>query len=166
MKYVAIVNERRFEIEILADGKITVDGKPHDIDFLDIGEERFSVIKDYRSAELVVEEVPTGLQVLMEGRIYEAQVLDERALLMANRKGGIKAKTGDIIAPMPGLVVEVTVKVGDHVSEGQTLVILESMKMQNELKALREGIVTSILVNNAQTVDKGATLIVIGDIPA
>ncbi len=166
MKYVAIINDRRFEIEILRDGTLTVNGEPRDIDFLEIAESRFSVIKDYRSSELVIEESASGLQVLMDGRIYEVQVLDERALLMANRKGGIKSKTGEVVAPMPGLIIEVKVNVGDIVHEGQTLVILESMKMQNELKAAREGQVTSVAVSKGQTVDKGATLIVVGDVPA
>jgi biotin carboxyl carrier protein len=163
MRYKTIINGQEFDIEIHADGRLTVNGQPHEIDFLEIVHGRHSLIKDFRSSEVVIEERDGTYQILLDGKLYEGQVLDERALLMANRKGGIKANTGDVVSPMPGLIVEALVSVGDSVQEGQSVVILESMKMQNELKAPRSGRVTTVNASKGQTVDKGAVLVIIGD---
>jgi biotin carboxyl carrier protein len=165
MKYLTIINNQQFEVEIHSDGSLTLNGQPHEVDFLAIGASRYSIIKDFRSLELVIEDSDEGgYDILLGGRRYTGQVLDERALLMANRKGGVKGGTNEVHSPMPGLIVQVTVGIGDSVQEGQTVVILESMKMQNELKAPRSGIIENIHIQQGQTVDKGALLIYIGDL--
>ncbi|MFL5381405.1 MAG: biotin/lipoyl-containing protein, partial [Longimicrobiaceae bacterium] len=66
-----------------------------------------------------------------------------------------------VAAPMPGLVLKVEVEVGQAVKAGQGLVIVEAMKMENELKAPADGVVAKVLVQERQTVEKGATLIVL-----
>jgi biotin carboxyl carrier protein len=165
MKYVTIINKQQFEIEILPDGKVLLNGKVHEIDFLQMEATQYSVIKDNKSLEVVIDEHENGeYEILMQGRMYEAQVLDERAMLMLNRRGGMKLDSGDMNSPMPGLIVQVNVIVGQVVTEGETLVILESMKMQNELKSPRSGMIQQVLVEKGQTVDKGALLLVVGDI--
>ena len=97
--------------------------------------------------------------MIIEGRLYETQVLDPRAMMMLNRKGGLKLDSGEVHAPMPGLIVDVLVNVGDEVAEGDTVVVLESMKMQNELKAPRDGKVQTINCEAGQSVEKGNLLI-------
>lgn len=164
MKYITIINKKQFEVEILGEGRLMVNGVLHEVDFLDLSGNLYSIIKDNRSLEIVIDETSQDqYEIMLGGRLYEGQVLDERALLMINRKGGIKLNSGDVNSPMPGLIVEVRTEVGQTVEEGQTVVILESMKMQNELKAPRSGVVTQIAVNKGQTVEKGALLVVIGD---
>jgi biotin carboxyl carrier protein len=159
MKYLTIVNDRQFEIEIQRDGSVLVDGVRVEVDFLELGENLHSMIEDTRSVELAIEEHGGKTEVQMEGRLYEATVLDQRALLMAQRKGGIGAGSGEVHAPMPGLIVDILVRTGDMVEQGQTVIILESMKMQNELKAPRAGKIGSIAVQAKQTVDKGTLLL-------
>jgi len=164
MKYITIINKKQFEIEIVGEGRLIVNGVLHEVDFLDLTGSLYSIIKDNRSLEIVIDETTQDqYEIMLGGRLYEGQVLDERAMLMINRKGGIKLNSGEVNSPMPGLIVEVRTAVGDTVEEGQTLVILESMKMQNELKSPRTGLVTKIAVNKGQTVEKGALLVVIGD---
>lgn len=163
MKYMTIINNQQFEIEILADGTLSVNGKKHNVDFLSLDDQLYSLIQDSKSYELAINENEGTYEILVEGRLYEGQVLDERALLMANRRGGLKVGSGELHSPMPGLLVEVTVKVGDVVNEGDTVAVLESMKMQNELKAPRSGAVVAVNVSAGQTVDKNALLITIGD---
>lgn len=163
MKYLTIINNEQFEVEINRDGTLTVNGQVHEIDFRSIGPGRYSLLKNHKSLEIVVEITDQGYEILMGGRRYTGQVLDERAISMANRKGGLRFDTGEVHSPMPGLIVQVTVAVGDVVAEGQTVVILESMKMQNELKAPRAGKVEQVLIAQGQTVEKGALLVVIGD---
>src|SRR5690349_11212695 len=141
MKYVTTVNNKRFEIEILADGSITVDGKKRDVDFRALGPAMYSILAENVSHELTIEERDDEIEVLMRGRLYSNHVLDERALLMAQRSGGMASESGEINikSPMPGLIVAVKAEVGQEVKTGDTVVILESMKMQNELKAARDG---------------------------
>ncbi|MEO1166502.1 MAG: biotin/lipoyl-containing protein [Chloroflexota bacterium] len=164
MKYTTIVNNEQFEVEILNDGKVTVNGKTYEVDFLTLEESLYSVIQDTRSYEVAIEEERGTYEIQLEGRLYEATVLDQRALLMAQRKGGLITSSGEVASPMPGLIVDVLVKVGDEVAQGDTVVILESMKMQNELKAPRDGVVQTVSVATGQTVDKGNLLVnIIGD---
>lgn len=161
MKYTTIVNNKQFEIEIQGDGSVIVNGKRHEVDWLELTESLYSMITDNKSLELAIGDKEGKYEVLLEGRLYEVQVLDQRAMLMLSRKGGLKLDTGEVNAPMPGLIVDVLVKVGDAVTEGQTVVVLESMKMQNELKAPRSGTVQTIHCQNGDTVDKGTLLVII-----
>jgi len=163
MKYTTVINDQLFEVEILRDGTLLVNGHPHQVDFLDLGNSLYSIIKDARSLELAIDEDQGEYQILLSGRLYEAQVLDQRAMLMMNRKGGLKLDSGEVSAPMPGLIIDVPVKVGDSVAEGDTVVILESMKMQNELKAPRPGKIQTVHCKSGDKVDKNALLIIIGD---
>lgn len=159
MKYTTIINNKQFEVEILKDGNVLVNGRPHEVDFLGLEESLYSIIQNTRSYEIAIEEERGKYELQLGGRLYEATVLDQRAMLMAQRKGGLISGSGEIASPMPGLIVEVLVNIGDEVTQGQTVVILESMKMQNELKAPRDGIVQKISCEAGQTVDKGNLLI-------
>ena len=67
-----------------------------------------------------------------------------------------------VVAPLPGTINEIKVKVGDKVNVGDTVVVLEAMKMQNNINAENDGTVTSIVVNKGDTVMEGATLVTIG----
>jgi biotin carboxyl carrier protein len=163
MKYTTIINGEQYEVEIQRDGSVLVNGNRHDVDFLELGSSLYSIIKDNRSLELAIDEDQNQYEILMDGRLYEGQVLDQRAMLMMNRKGGLKLGTGEVTSPMPGLIIEVLVAEGDTVTEGQTVVILESMKMQNELKAPRDGVVLSVNTEPDVNVDKDALLVVVGD---
>jgi biotin carboxyl carrier protein len=163
MRYLTIINDKQFEIEIKGDGSVLVDGVRVEVDFLELEENLHSMIQDTRSVELAIEEHGGNYEVQMGGRLYEVTVLDQRALLMAQRKGGLGAGSGEIHAPMPGLIVDILVKTGDTVEQGQTVIILESMKMQNELKAPRSGKIGTVSVQARQTVDKGTLLLNIQD---
>lgn len=162
MKYTTIVNNQQFEIEIHRDGSVTVNGEKHTVDWLELGSSLYSIIADHQSLELAIDENQGKYEILLGGRLYEAQVLDQRAMLMLGRKGGLKLNSGEVHSPMPGLIVEVLVEEGNEVTEGETVVILESMKMQNELKAPRTGTVQSIHCQTGDSVDKNALLVIIG----
>lgn len=161
MKYTTFVNGEQFEVEIQRDGSVLVNGKRYEIDFLPMEGSLHSIIMDNRSLDVAIEEQGSHYEILMQGRLYDAQVLDQRAMLMLNRKGGLKMGSGEVHAPMPGLIVDITVNVGDEVTMDDTVVILESMKMQNELKAPRAGKVQTISVTVGDSVDKNQLLIII-----
>lgn len=161
MKYVTTVNNKQFEIEILADGSITVDGKKREVDFRALGPSMYSILAENVSHELTIEQREDEIEVLMRGRLYSNRVLDERALLMAQRSGTLGGESGEvnIKSPMPGLIVAVKVETGQEVKAGDTVIILESMKMQNELKASRDGVVGSVNVQAGQTVEQNKVLV-------
>ena len=159
MKYVTHINNQSYEIEIDHDGSVLVNGQTRDVDFLNLGGDLFSVITENRSLEAVINDDEGQIAVMMSGRQFEAQVLDERAMLMMQRRGAQTTGTGEVKAPMPGLIVEVTTERGASLAKGDTLIILESMKMQNELKAPIDGVVRAIHVEAGQAVDKSDLLV-------
>jgi len=79
------------------------------------------------------------------------------------RRSSSRSGTGHVVAPMPGRVVSVLVEPGDEVAERQAVAVLEAMKMQNEVRASRAGVVTDVRVQQGSTVDAGAVLVVISD---
>ena len=161
MKYVAMVNGRRFEIEVGNDGRLLVNGEPRQVDFLSLGPSLYSIIMNNQSLQVVIDGERGRYDVLMDGYLYESTVLDEHAMMMEQRSGSLGTRSGELSAPMPGLIVQVPVALGQSVETGQTLVILESMKMQNELQAPLSGTVDSVHCSEGQTVDKGDLLVVV-----
>jgi biotin carboxyl carrier protein len=163
MKYITTIKDKKFEIEIQNDGSVLVNGQPREVDFLSLTPSLYSIIMNGLSLEVVIEERGGEYEVLMGGRLYEGEVLDERAQLMLSRRGGKAAETGEVSikSPMPGLIVAVPVAEGQAVTAGQTVIILESMKMQNELKAPRDGVVQRISVTAGQTVEQKKVLVTI-----
>ena len=100
-------------------------------------------------------------RVLLRGELYHVQVEDERAIRLARGLAGFIPDSGEIPikAPMPGLIVNVPVTAGQAVKQGETLIILESMKMDNELCAPRDGIVARLHVEAGDSVEGKQTLV-------
>jgi biotin carboxyl carrier protein len=95
------------------------------------------------------------------GERVDVEVVDERTRqieAVAGRRP-VAAASGVVVAPMPGLVVRVQVVEGQHVEAGAALVVVEAMKMENELRAARAGVVRTIHVTIGQAVEKGALLV-------
>lgn len=103
----------------------------------------------------------------LDGQRVEVEALDERMRAIRDLTAAAAEASGPapLRAPMPGLVVRVSVSVGDTVSAGQGLVVVEAMKMENELRASVAGVVTAVLAAPGQAVDKGALLVELGPIP-
>ena len=161
MKYITTVGEKQFLVEIIDDRHVSVDGKVYEVDFESVsGQPVYSLIVDGKSHESYVAQVDDIWQVLMRGRLYPVTVEDEREKRLRAAAGGGVAETGEfhLKAPMPGLVVTIPVEEGQEVKKGQVLLILESMKMQNELKSPRDGIVNRIKVKAGESVEQRQTL--------
>jgi biotin carboxyl carrier protein len=163
VKYVSSVGEHTFEIDIDERGAILVDGQAHTVDFCETISPRLcSLLLDNVSLQAFVENVQSDLyQVLLKGQLYQVRVQDERVIRLARGAAGFVPDSGEIpiLAPMPGLVVRVPVSPGDAVQQGQPLLILESMKMDNELCAPRSGTVERVHVEVGQGVESGQTLL-------
>lgn len=164
MKYIASVEGESYEIEINEDGEILADGERLPADFMAVAEQSvYSLIFDDRSFEGYISPGPQGYEVLLRGKRYSVEVEDERARLLRKVGGAQVAAGGEfkLKSPMPGLVVDVPVEEGDQVSKGDNLIILESMKMQNELKAPRDGRVMRINASAGDSVQQDSVLIVL-----
>jgi biotin carboxyl carrier protein len=121
----------------------------------------YSVLLDGRSYDARVEETVGPLVVVIDGYRFEVEVRDPRR--RARHSGGHGGEgVQPVAAPMPGKVVRVLVAAGDTVAAGQGLLVVEAMKMQNELKASRAGTVLSIAAREGATVAAGEVLATIG----
>ncbi|HRN51178.1 MAG TPA: biotin/lipoyl-binding protein [Anaerolineales bacterium] len=163
MKYITTINETQYEIEILNPRQVSINGKVVEVDFKSVsGQPIYSLLVDGQSYQA---HVYTGeedeLQVLLRGVLHSAKVEDEREKRLRAAAGGGAADSGEFVlkAPMPGLVVKVSVNEGDDVKKGDVLVILESMKMQNELKSPRDGKVTRIQVKAGDSVEQRTSMV-------
>jgi biotin carboxyl carrier protein len=162
MKYITTVEDKQYTVEIVDEKHISVDGKVYTIDFESVsGQPVFSLIVDGKSHEAYVQQGDDNWLVLLRGRLYPAVVEDEREKRLRAAAGGGVAETGEfhLKAPMPGLVVAVPVSEGQEVKKGEVLLILESMKMQNELKAPRDGKVNRIKVKAGESVEQKQALL-------
>jgi biotin carboxyl carrier protein len=164
MKYYATVDERTYEIEINQLGELCIDGECAEVDFQSIGGTSiYSLLLGNASYEALVEERDDCFEVLVQGTLYHVCVEDERMRRLKQAAKGFAPPSGEIgiRAPMPGSIVDVPVQEGQAVEEGSVLVILESMKMENELRAPRAGVVSQVRVQNGQNVEQNETLVAI-----
>jgi biotin carboxyl carrier protein len=162
MKYVTTIGEREFTIEVLDEKHILLDNTPFEIDFNTLsGQSVFSLILAGASYEAIVYTGEEGMTVLLHGTQYSADVEDERDRRLRASMGAKIAEREEyhLRAPMPGLVIHVLVADGQHVEKGEVLVILESMKMQNELKTPRAGVVARLRVHPGDSVEQRQTLL-------
>jgi biotin carboxyl carrier protein len=164
VKYITTIGESDFAVEVLDKHHVSVNGTIMEVDFENIsGQPVYSLVIDGKSYEAYVYEGEEEWQVLLLGQQYPAQVEDEREKRLRSTAGGTVSESGEfhLKAPMPGLVVAVPVQEDQQVAKGEVLVILESMKMQNELKSPRAGRVTRLKVKAGDAVEQRQTLLTV-----
>jgi biotin carboxyl carrier protein len=151
---------RSVELERSADRwKITLDGKPVDADAVEITPNTLSVLLDGQSYEVRISPSPDGVLRIQTGlEEFTAEVSDSRAW-RGRRHGTLEAEgRQQVLAPMPGKVIRVLVKAGDKVEAGQGLLVVEAMKMQNEIRSPKGGTVERLQVKEGQPVNAGDVL--------
>ena len=165
MKYVTRVNDQEYEIEIDRENEIIVNGARYQIDFSNRSpNEPASLLINNRSISALVDEQNGLWNVLMLGELYTVQVQDERAYRLAQARATLGGEDDmAVVSPMPGLILNVLVTEGQPVQKGDKVIILESMKMENELRSSRDGVVLRVHVANGDSVDKNQPLVTIGD---
>jgi pyruvate carboxylase subunit B len=162
LKYFVSVGDREVEVEVEAGG-LRVNGREVRADLVEMdGSGLHSLLLGDRSFQILTSQRGPGEWVLhMGGHRLEASAVDERTRAIREMTGAGEGSGGPraLQAPMPGLVVKIEVVEGDEVDLGQGLVIVEAMKMENELKAEGPGRVGRILVETGQAVEKDQVLI-------
>ena len=136
------------------------DGRPREASVVKVEPGIYSILLDGRSYEAKVVATPDRFYVDLEGLRSVVEVRDPRSLTRGGR-GGLGEARQTVTAPMPGKVVRVMVNEGDRVEVGAGLMVVEAMKMQNELKALKAGTVVQLKAVVGATVTMGEMLAII-----
>ena len=162
MKYLVMVDGRAIEVELDGD-RVTVAGQTRTASWAAIpGTPLHQLILDGRPLTLSVEALGRGRWAVSPvGERWEVEVLDERTRHIRSLTGASgQPRALDVLkAPMPGMVVRVQAKPGDKVLASAGLVVLEAMKMENELKAAAPGVVKAVRVTPGEAVEKGQVLV-------
>ena len=133
---------------------ITVNGKQYEVDCEEVSTGSVQTVKSSTPAASVV---PVTAATLVSAEASVAPVVAEAPVAKSvspGKEGSIK-----ITAPMPGAIVKIEVSAGDSVKSGQNLVILEAMKMENEIKAPQDGVVASVNTSKGSSVESGELLV-------
>jgi biotin carboxyl carrier protein len=149
-------------VELIRDGqrwRAIVDGQPVEADAVEIAPHTYSILLGGQSHELRVSPLPDGsLKILSAQTEFLAQVIDPRE--WRGRQGAAEvAGRQQIVAPMPGKIVRILVSPGDPVELGQGLIVVEAMKMQNEIRSPKSGAVEKIVAKEGDTVNAGDVLL-------
>jgi biotin carboxyl carrier protein len=162
MRYFVTFGDRTLEVDLAPDG-VVVEGEKVEADLLEMdGTEVRSLLLGGKSHRVLATRKAKGTWGMhLQGTHLTARVVDERTRVIEEMTGGPEGAGGPkaLKAPMPGLVLRIEVEVGQEVSEGDGLVIVEAMKMENELKMDGEARVKSILVEAGQVVEKDQILV-------
>lgn len=184
MAYISSISERNYTIETTENDQqreITIDGLARHIDWRQIAPlaadakgliaqgGRYTLLIEGRSYEIFVRRLhkpdeTAGLtyEIFLADQRFEVHVEDERSRALLGSLASAK-ETGEVKvrAPMPGLVLNVAKQPGEHVERGETVAVLEAMKMENDLATPHGGTIKEVLVRQGQTVNQGDILVVI-----
>jgi biotin carboxyl carrier protein len=156
--YKVSVGQRTYKVSIQKDN-LLVDGKPFDVDMESLNGNGLHILRQ------PTKNVETYLQPNRNG-VYDVQINGthlsaEVAFGYQRQKNGHQTANGNLHSPMPGIIVDIPVKNGDRVQEGETILVQEAMKMQMKIRTPEAGTVTRINTSTGSQVEKGELLVVI-----
>lgn len=165
VRYSTIINQREYIVEVRDQNQVMVDGKCYQVDFDSLSTQPIhSMLINNDSYEaFVFPGEKSAIQVLLRGRLYTAHVEEEHEKRSPFSTGNHISVNGEyqLKAPMPGMVIAIPCCEGDEVERGDILLILESMKMQNELRAPRAGKIARLRVKPGDSVEQMQPLLTI-----
>jgi biotin carboxyl carrier protein len=165
MNYVATIGSREVRISVkevgIARYLVTGDGKEYLVDVHQVQDSVLSILHGADSFEADVQRKGDDYEVLIAGDCYKFTLMNEQ--LMALSRAGGKASAGKalVTSPMPGKVVKLLVNEGEEVTSDQGVIVVEAMKMENELKSAVAGKVKEIFVKEGEIVESGAKLLLV-----
>lgn len=163
MKYVVMVGDTEIEVDLDGD-VVTVDARSSTAHLNEVEGTpvRMVTIGDEVHRVVARRGASRGRYTLwLDGFRYDVEALDERTRAIRELAGAGREASGPapLVAPMPGMIVRISIAVGDAVHAGQGLIVMEAMKMENELRAATAGTVKAILAREGTAVEKGALLL-------
>lgn len=165
MKLRASIAEKELDVEVRRQGSrvfARVDERSHELEARDLGNGSYLLISAARVFEARVEGNPNGpVDVVVGTDRYSVAICDPKRMRIANSAAAHVGEAARVIAPMPGKVVRVLVEAGAEIKAGAGLVVVEAMKMQNEMKSPKAGVVAALNVEVGATVNAGDVLVII-----
>jgi biotin carboxyl carrier protein len=161
MIYEVIIAEKLYRVELVRteqEWKCKLDGRELLLDVVSAQEGMLSLLLQGKSYEVKQETMGTESNVVVGQERFSASVRDPRSFRSRRRSGASEQGVMKIKAPMPGKVVRILAPAGSQVEMGQSVVVIEAMKMQNELKAPKTGVVKKISVAEGAAVEAGQAL--------
>lgn len=159
-----IVDGQELEVNLDSlDGKGSIDGKGFDLDVSK--QDSMAYHLEYKGKKYNAQVLPGDdgkkPKIRVNGLSYDTELIDKYDELIKSlgMESLTKVEIKELKSPMPGLVIKIDVKPGDSIVKGDPLMILEAMKMENQIKAKGEGLIAEILVNEGQAVEKNELLI-------
>ena len=164
MTYEVSIDGKNYRLELERNGGhwlCLLDGREIQMDAVLARPDVISVLIDGKAYEIKRERTATDMHLWVGSARYEAVLRDPRSL--RSRKGGVADEKGPkkLLAPMPGRIVRVLVREKDEVEAGQGILVVEAMKMQNELKSPKKGIVQKLAVKDGDNVNPGDVLAIV-----
>ncbi len=162
MKYVTSIDSHEYMVDVIDDHHVSVDGVTYNVDFMQVGDQPvYSLVVNGESVEAHVYPNEDLWQVLFHGTLFSVCVEDEREKRLRASLAGKVAEHEEfhLKAPMPGMVISIPVQEGQVVKRGEVLAILESMKMQNELRSPRDGKIARLRVKAGDRVEQKDTML-------
>ena len=165
MKFEAYLDNQSLPVEINQSGprvELQIQGEYYKADIFDVSPGRYSIIWGGKVFDVHVDALRNGeFHVSLRDRRIALELVDPRKLKSLRQRHADSSGEVSISSPMPGKVVRLLVTEGQSVEPGQGVVVVEAMKMQNELKAPRSGTVKSLNAHEGKTVNAGEELMVI-----
>jgi biotin carboxyl carrier protein len=164
--FVVSVNSFKKNIKVLTNNELTVEDEKFSYELLSVSNHSFILKLNDKVFEFTSEKLNSDLfKVVVNGHQFEVTVrtaLQEKAFKLLESSASSHHHHLEVKAPMPGLILKVTKKVGEQVELGDSVIILEAMKMENDLKSPASGIIENIFVTEGSAVEKGTLLLSIG----
>ncbi len=163
MAYIATFKDEDFRVKVEESKSgvycVRINDEDYQVDCFKAQENIYSLIIDHQSYEVDVDEIDNDIySVMLKDDHFDIQIIDEKKKKLAEKFTGGRGKRQEIKSPMAGNIWKLLKIPGDTVKEGEVLIILEAMKMENEIRSPIEGVVTSVEVEEGSTVSAGTRL--------
>jgi biotin carboxyl carrier protein len=159
------IGNRAAEIELLNKEenqvRLSIDGTEYEVDITTFQDGVYSILQNGKSynAELTYSEDRKNYKVNTDFSSHNVQIIDSKAKYLRLKRGADERQDDKIISPMPGRVVNIPVKAGDHLQAGETAIVIEAMKMQNSYKVASDCMIKEIVVTEGEAINSNQLLI-------
>ncbi|HXY07989.1 MAG TPA: biotin/lipoyl-containing protein [Terriglobales bacterium] len=164
MLYEVTIDDQTYRLELVRSEegwKCRLDGNEVEVNGVLARQDVLSLLIDGNAYEIKRERTPTGIYLSLGSRRYSAEVRDPRSLRGRRRRGDDDQGLKKLLAPMPGIVVRLLLHENAQVEVGQGVLVVEAMKMQNEVQSPKKGVVQKILVDVGAAVNAGDVLAIV-----
>ncbi len=163
-EFVVTLNEKKKNVSVSGNSKIWIDGKEYECELIHLNSSTYLLKLNNQVFEITADSNEQHkFSILIEGEHFEAVIrtsLQEKANKLLEQKFSVHHKT-EVKAPMPGMILKIKKKSGEKIIQGETVMILEAMKMENDLRAVQSGEIKELFVKEGTAVEKGAPLFII-----